>query len=302
MVKKRILITGINSLLGRYLVRVLKKDYALFGTIHIHRNHLLPLDRLFPLDITDAPEVKRLVSRIKPHVVIHLAALSNIDYCEQHPEDAYKINFVGTKNLAAATLADTHFIFSSSNAVFSGIDPPYAEEDKTHPLNVYARTKETSSEYILHFRKQATILRFTSMFGWPPLGARDNDVTFYLRKLRQNREIFLVDDLHFNPVSAEQAAAAVTQIVKKKHTGIFHIGGKTSITRYTFVKQIVKVFAPQTRTKLIPVPGSFFPHLTPRPPDATLTTSKMENLLHIKPLPLYEALLEIKSEGDYTAI
>lgn len=297
MTKKRVLITGVVSLLGRYLIKVLKKNYALFGTTHNHQSYLLPQDHLFSLNITDSSEVEHLVSKIKPHVVIHLAALSNIDYCEKHPQEVYRVNVGGTSNMVGALKkSSTQLIVCSSNAIFSGHSPPYTETDDPQPLNVYGRTKKAATLLASKLHPLTTVIRFTSMFGWSPPGTRDNDVTFYLKKLEQEYKLYLVNDRIFNPVYALRAAQALRHIIKGKHIGIFHIAGKDKITRYTFVKKIKQVFAPHAQAQLIPVSSAYFPDLAPRPPDATLATTKMEKILRLKPKLLHQELLRMKVE------
>lgn len=299
MIRKKVLITGIKSLLGRYIVQVLTNRYELFGTVHKKNtiSYVLPDEKIFPLQIQNKKEAIALVNLIKPDYVIHLAALSNIDYCQKHPMEAREINVQGTKNLLEATDIHTHFIFSSSNAVFSGKNAPYSETAEPHPLNVYGETKKIASKIVLNSKKRATVMRFTSMFGWPPEAARENDVTHYLKQLKKRNVLYLVNDRYFNPIYAKDAAKAILQVLIQGQTGIFHIGGQDRVTRFLFVKRIVEVFASKSRVSLKTVSSNFFPKIAPRPYDATLQTKKMEHVLKIKPASLLESLQRMSSES-----
>lgn len=300
MQKKRILITGAISLLGKYLTEALKDSHEVFGTYHEtspKKDFFLKKENLLPLDITNKNQIAQILQTVSPQIVIHLAALSNIDYCEAHQTEAWRVNVGGTKHiLDVLENHSTHFIFLSSNAVFSGNHAPYTENAKQNPVNFYGKTKAHIAEFLKDMKFPSTILRCTSVFGWPPEGSRDNDVTLYLKKIQTDESLHLVDDRLFNPVYALQAAQAIKEIVKHTYTGTFHVGGKETISRYTFVKKIIQVFAPHYKGKLIPVSSDFFSHLAPRPIDGTLATQKMQQILKMIPQPIISELHKMKEE------
>lgn len=296
--KRRILITGGVSLLGKYLAEVLSEKNTVFITVH-----KTPLDYFlkklssasFSTDLTNLALVEKLIQEIKPDTVIHLAALSQIDYCEKHPRSAYRVNVTATRNLCRV-LAHTNsqFVFASSNAVFDGRGQFYKETDKTNPINVYGKTKAEAEKIVIGTPVLSTIVRCSTFFGWQPMGVRENDVTYYLKKFSDPTSIYLVNDIFFTPIYAARAANAIQRVVQRRYAGIFHIAGSVQVTRYSFVSLIKNVFFKKLPIKLIPVKSNYFPHLAPRPKFGCLDITKMKQILKITPLTLTAELTRMK--------
>ena len=183
----------------------------------------------------------------------------------------------------------TRFIFSSSNAVFSGTHPPYRERDIPHPLNFYGTTKLRAEIAVKKSRLPSTIIRFTTIYGWPPLGARANDLNYYLEKLKENQRLHLVNDLFFNPISAFEAANTVKKVLTDQKRGIWHVAGKDQVSRYTLVKMIAQVFGIQN-PQLVPVSHTYFSNSAKRPLRAILSIHKLERTLKFSPLSITNAL------------
>lgn len=299
---KKILITGMASLLGSYLARQLGEHHTLFGTYH----KLLPPINLkkyysntYQFSITDISDVSKIIKKINPDVVIHLAALSNIDFCEKNERQAYSINVNGTKVLLKA-LANTkaHLLFLSSNAIFDGKNPQYTERSKPHPLNIYGKTKTIGEKLVQETSLMQTIIRCTSMFGWVAKGIRNNDVTYYLERLKDSKPLYLVNDRFFNPVYAKFVAEVIKKIIDEKTTGILHVAGKDRVTRYLFVQNLVRHFNIKNAPRLIPVTSAYFAKLAMRPPDGTLSIETMRSVLRMHPASLKNSLLEMKAEAS----
>lgn len=282
-VKPRLIVTGAVSLLGKYLIEELKSTYQISLVVHHPNpanNRQEKAPKIYPVDISQPDDLGRLIFRIQPQFIIHLAAISNIDYCESHHDEAWRVNVIGTQNLCQALRGyPTQMIFASSNMIFSGTHPPYKETDLPRPVNFYGKTKAAAEQIVLAL-SPATVVRFTTLFGWPPAGARGNDVTYYSPLLRKKSPIYLVNDRFFNPVYAAVAARAVKNIVDGRLTGIFHVGGKDRVSRFTFVRKIAEVFG-STHAPFLPVAHDYFPNLAPRPKDATLDIGKMTQILQI---------------------
>lgn len=297
--QRTILITGVVSLLGAAAARVLSSNHRVIGTFHRSAppaDLATQLTETIPLDITQANEVKQLVNKIAPDVILHLAAISDIDYCETHRNEAHRLNVVGTKHIAAAAeQAHAHLIFLSSSMVFSGTSAPYDEAALPEPVNMYGRTKYEAEQLITKKLKKFTIVRSASLFGWEPEPARTNDLTFYLPLLKQNKPLHLVNDRFFNPLSAITAAQAIRKIIEEEKFGIYHIGGFDRVSRYTLMQKIAGAFKIKP-INLTPVPSSFFPNLAPRPVDSTLTTEKMKAELGISPPTLKQEFSRLAQE------
>src|SRR5688572_10882249 len=127
--KPTLLITGSISLLGKYLIDTLSQDYKIISWSHKGSRGV---------DITDEKKVKTKIAKIAPDIVIHLAALSNIDFCEKNPKAAHRVNVLGTQNLLESlTGSPAHFIFASSSMVFDGNEAPYSESANPNPMTIY---------------------------------------------------------------------------------------------------------------------------------------------------------------------
>lgn len=296
MSRKKILITGIVSLLGKYLAQILHQQFTTIGTTHKIQTGQ-PLFKILSVDITNQNTVKRVINLVEPDVVIHLAALSNIDYCERHPKEAYRVNVMGTQNIVRALAGSkTHLVFVSSSMIFDGQQSTYSETDTSNPLNTYGKTKVAAENIIRNSSLAFTIVRCCTFFGWPPSHVRDNDVTYYLKHLAKTAPLYLVNDRYFNPVYTHRVAVAVKKIIDKGHCGIFHIAGKDKITRFTFVQTLIKAFQITKHPQVIPVSSRFFPYLASRPVNTTLSTTKMQNILGLKPHALLDELRLVSRE------
>lgn len=296
MRKQKILITGAHSLLGKYIINILSDSYSLVGTTHsqeITSESASKLDGVYEMDITRKEAVSDVISKVAPDILIHLAGISNIDFCEKNPEIAEKINVAGTTHLVDALRhSPVRFLFASSNAIFDGTSPPYSEADKPNPLNIYGKTKYTAEDIILSKLSHRCVIRFTTILGWPPSGARGNDLSFYTQQLRGQNEIFLVNDRFFNPISSNFAAETISKIILSSFEGILHVGGNDRVSRYTLVEMMARAEGIKL-SRLHPVKSSHFPSLAPRPIDATLSIKKLQKAFSLTPPPLIDQLSDL---------
>ncbi|RJR29783.1 SDR family oxidoreductase [Candidatus Microgenomates bacterium] len=290
--KRKVLITGSVSLLGKYIIHELFKKYDIYALIHKTK---LPDDlenkvtQSIKIPITNRNKLMQTVKSISPEIIIHLAASSNIDFCEKHPYQVRRINVIGTKNILDAISENTYLIFLSTNAIFSGKNPPYKETDHTDPLTVYGQQKYEAEKFVLK-HGNSLVLRCPTIFGWPPPQARTNDLPYYLDKLKNNKVIHAVNDRFFNPIFAQTVAEVIALSLAKKTTGILHVAGKETVSRYALIKKIINVFNVKNPAKLIAVPNDFFKDLAPRPCDATLNTDRLTKELKYKVRSLTEEL------------
>lgn len=284
-----ILVTGGNSLLGKALWES-APDRKLLLTDLPQRAWNLPDQRTAVLDVTEPGAVQQLVMRFQPHVLIHLAALSDVDTCERDPRRAFAVNVEGTQNVIAACKENgTTLVFASSNGVFDGKHAPYSERSRPRPLYVYGKTKVQAEHRIRRAEIPYLTLRMMTLYGWPPPGARENPVTWAIDKLDRGETLHMVTDQFVNPLYALSAADAIWKLIEKNARGLFHLAGASRVSRFTWTKTAAKVFG--YRPKLVkPVKSSFFTFLTPRPRDTTLKTEKLERTIDWKPLTVAEGL------------
>ena len=162
--EQRVLITGLPSLFGAGLLATVPKRFQLTGTYLMSPPPRLGNTgiELLPLDVTEKAAVSTLIRAIKPTIIIHLAALSDIDYCQEHRNEAEAVNVTGTRNVVeAAEEVGSTIVSMSSVMVFDGRKSDgYDEEDKPRPLNVYGKTKLAAEKIVGQSDLSWLIVRF----------------------------------------------------------------------------------------------------------------------------------------------
>ena len=253
----------------------------------------LPLDkerRYHRIDITNIQQVADNFAKIKPEIVIHAASIGNVDYCEKNPKEAEKVNVFGTQNvIRACTKHNCQLIFTSSNAVFNGLNAPYSETDPPNPVNYYGRTKVIGERSVLKANPKNVVVRMTLMYGWNNSNQRSNAVTWLLDRLRRAEPTKLVNDTYVNPIYNLQAAENIWKIIKLGKSGIFHLAGRDRVNRYEFGLITARIFGFDDRL-LEPVSSDYFPGIALRMPDTTFATTKMIEGLSSRPLSLQAGL------------
>ena len=152
---RKILITGASGFVGGRVVEALKESYELITPAHSE------------LDVTSAEEVENFVSQVKPDGILHLAAISNTGYCEEHPDESYLVNVVSVENLArAAALQGAKFVWFSSDQIYNGnLELGLLSEDvSVSPENHYGRHKLLAEERSLALCPDSVALRATWMY------------------------------------------------------------------------------------------------------------------------------------------
>ena len=243
----RILITGAKGQLGRELVRALDgHELRAFGRPE--------------LDIEDPAAVQTILDT-RCEVVIHAAALTDVDACELDPERAARVNVTGTRHVAeAARRLGARLVYVSTDYVFDGSrSAPYTEEDQPNPINVYGRTKLEGERIAQRSVPAALIVRTAWVYG---LGTR-NFVTEILRLARANRTLRVVEDQVGSPTWARDLADVIRDLVRLGASGIVHAAGKGACSRFDLARAIVALAG--LDTEVLPTTTASFPRPARRP-------------------------------------
>lgn len=295
VLQSRIFFTGITGLLGGYFLKNRDLDYEIIG---ITKTNLQKNKAFVSLDITNKISLIDFTKEKNPDIIIHAASLGNVDYCETHPDEAYKVNVEGTKNIIeAAKEVNARLIFMSSNAIYDGVGYPFDEKSKPNPIDVYGRTKVEGENIIKKSNLDYAILRLMTMYGWFAPGGRTNPAAWVIDKLRKGEAISVVNDVYNNHLWASQAADVVWKIIKNDtHTNkAYNVAGKDCINRFEFALKVAKVFDLDS-SLITPVKSSFFKNIAARPKNTCFNTLKIEKELGIKPLTVNEGLGLMKKE------
>lgn len=160
---RKILITGASGFVGGRILEALKVGFELLTPSHAQ------------LDVTSEDNVERYIQETRPDAILHLAAISNTGYCEEHPEESYKVNVVSVENLAkSAARHSIKMVWFSSDQVYNGNEElgPLTEDLAVSPENHYGRHKLLAEERALDICPSSVALRATWMYDAPKDGMK----------------------------------------------------------------------------------------------------------------------------------
>jgi dTDP-4-dehydrorhamnose reductase len=227
---KPILITGARGLLGANL----RTDYAEQGV------PVSAIDR-GTCDLTDAAETARVVREIEPGCIIHAAALTQVDWCESHPEETWRSNVDASRTLAQlARQIGARMVYISTDSVFDGTRGYYSETDEPGPLNVYARSKLAGERAVLAELPGALIVR-TVIYGWNVQPKRSL-AEWILSRLESGSEVQGFDDAVFSPILVNDLGRLLLELVDRRASGICHLAASEACTKFEFARLVAEMF------------------------------------------------------------
>ena len=286
------LVVGASGLVGKALMRVLKTAH----TDAVGTYAKFPGAGLEALDITSSTQVRAFVERHRPVTIFLTAALTHVDYCEDHPDEAFAINVDGPRAVAeAARSLDAQLVFYSTEYVFDGKAGPYDEEDPPSPLSVYGRSKLAAERAICDIVENALILRTTVLFGWD-----SNSTNFAMqvyRKVRAREQMTIPMDQFGNPTLAEYLAEMSLALAQLGVRGIVNVVGKDLVARSEFARALVKLYG-GSPDLVVPVPTESLKQKAPRPLRGGLRTEKLERIVDSKAMALDDALKRLGKQRD----
>jgi dTDP-4-dehydrorhamnose reductase len=251
------------------------------------------------MDITQSEAVLALMHHVKPRAVIHLAAIANIDYAEQHPEEAQRINTdMATQWAEAAARVGAKFIFASTDNVFDGDKGDYRESDPPHPANFYGRTKVMAEQGVLASDSRAVIARIAWVLGFPLIGEGNSFLARMVKTLRAGGTLPVAVNEIRSPVDVITLGRALLELAQNEYTGILHLSGSTYLTRYDMARYLAQRlgFDPDAIT---PMDSNAEPERAYRPRDISLNNSLACSLLHNKMVTLEEGVNRIMEFGGF---
>ncbi|RYY11770.1 MAG: SDR family oxidoreductase, partial [Cytophagaceae bacterium] len=259
----KILLTGSNGLLGQKLVGLLRQQpgVALVATAR-GANRLADCypDLYFvPLDVTDAAQVRQVLTQEQPTHLIHTAAMTQVDDCELNQADCWAQNVTAVEHLAAAC-ADLgiHLTHLSTDFIFNGQEGPLAEDAQPDPISHYGASKLAAERVVqatpgLRWAIARTVLVYGTVHG----GGRSNIVLWVRDSLRKGQAIKVVTDQWRTPTLAEDLAQGCWLLARHAAQGIYHLSGRELLTPFQMAEQVADFFG-LDKTLLTPVDGSTF--------------------------------------------
>ena len=288
----KLLVTGASGFLGWNLCQVAAPEWDVYG-VYYSRSLTIPGTTLLKADLTDTPALKTLFQTLQPDAVIHLAAESSPNRCQEQPEASYRMNVIVSREIASLCAdAAIPCAFASSDQVFDGLNPPYRETDPVSPVNLYGEQKAQAEVEMLERYPNTAICRMPLMFGTVPPTA-SSFLQPFIQALRDRRELKLFVDEIRTPVSGTAAAQGLLLALQKVQ-GRIHLGGKERISRYDFGRLMVEILElPSDGLK-----ASYQADVkmsAPRPPDVSLDSTKAFAIGYA-PLSVREELAALKGK------
>jgi dTDP-4-dehydrorhamnose reductase len=271
----RLLVTGASGFLGWHLCRLAAADWSVYG---IGCRHRVAVDGATPVqgDLTDSDFLATLFDRIRPGAVVHAAAASDPAFCERHADEARRINVTATENLAGQCARwKISFVFTSTDLVFDGTRPPYAEDDATTPISAYGRQKAEAEQRVMACCPEALICRLPLMIGLSG-GFRGTFSLEMLKTLKTGAPMNLFVDEFRTPVDGQSAAAGILAVLGKT-VGILHLGGRHRISRYDMGRRLAAIMECK-EANIRPVSITDAAAAAPRPPDVSLNSQRAYRL------------------------
>jgi len=300
----KLLVIGGSGLLGYKVAELAVEKFQTFATYNFRPTELDGCN-FFKLDKTDKNSTLTLINRLRPNVVIDTSALHNVDYCETHRDEAWKVNVEGTRNIAEACKdVGAKMIFVSTDYVFDGKKEIYTEEDPPNPLHYYAKTKLEGERAVEEVGIDYAIARPSVIYGWSPSeltelkSSSEKSVNFVLwtvDKLKKKEKINIVTDQYSCPTLADNLAEVLLVLSKSRKQGVYHTVGKTCINRYMFAKKIAEAFE-LDKGLIKPVTTDLFKQAAERPKRCCLDTAKAEKELGVRFLTVKEGLTKMKEQ------
>ncbi len=234
---KHLLITGAAGLLGGYLLEAAKGRFEV--TAAVRNRTAIDAAESVRVDLGDAEAVDRLFNDCKPEIIVHAAARSRVDECEQDPSAAWRDNVTAVENIvAAARRLRSRLIFISSDMVFDGRRGHYDESDAPSPLSFYGRTKWEAERRVAEW-ENGLILRSALILGRTSSGGR-SFLDWAEERLRKGEPLPLFVDQFRTPVWAEDLADLVLEAAASGVCGLVHVGGPDRLSRYDFGIQLCR--------------------------------------------------------------
>ncbi|HZT06812.1 MAG TPA: SDR family oxidoreductase [Chloroflexota bacterium] len=278
------LVVGAPGQVGSALMRILPT--AGFEAVGTYRSR--PRPGMQRLDVTDGAAVDDVIDRERPALVFLTAALTAVDYCEDHADEATAINVRGSAAVArAAARHGAKLVFYSTEYVFDGAAGPYGEDDPISPAGVYAWSKAEGERAVLDAAPDALIARTTVVFSWDP-----DSLNFGMqvwKRLSAGERMRVPGDQVSNPTLADFLALATIVLAQDDVRGIVNVVGQDRVDRATFARRLAAGLG--LDAGLIDAVATADLHqAAARPLNAGLRTEKLAALLGRPPMSLDDAI------------
>lgn len=274
MRNSRILITGCGGMLGSSVYPVFSQTGAQVLATDIDLNE----PWLEHLDIRDINACEKVFDQFHPSIVLHLAALTDLEYCENNTDASWKTNALGTENIALMVKKyDCTMCHISTAGVYDGQQDAYTDFDPPSPLSHYAKSKYHGEIFVQHFLEKYYIFRAGWMMGGGPKKDKKFINKIYKQIASGATELFIVEDKLGNPTYTRNFAEAILKVLPTKYYGLYNQVCTGSGSRYDVAVEFVRLLGLSDKIRVTKVDSDYFKkeYFAPRPYSEKLINFKL---------------------------
>ncbi len=298
---KKILLTGSNGLLGQKLVELLLNTENVQIIATARGENRLPFTDGYvynSMDITDSEQVQAVVANVKPDVIIHTAAMTNVDQCESEKTACWAQNVLSVEYLVeACAKIDCFLLHVSTDFIFDGKAGPYREDAEANPISFYGWSKFAAEKLVTHSSLRWGIARTVLVYGIAHDMSRTNIILWVKKSLEEGKNIKVVTDQWRTPTLAEDLAKGCALIAEQEAEGIFNISGKDFLTPYEMAIMTANYFG-LDKSLISQADSTTFSQPAKRPPRTGFDLSKSNQILGYQPLSFTEGIAVLAGQID----
>lgn len=281
--RQKIFIVGSSGFLGSEIVKQLKKIKNI-KILYLRRNSKFK-------DFTDKKNIKNILGKLTPNIVINCAAMIDVDKCEKDKKDCKKTNVDLVKNLSEySILKKIYLVHISTDQIYNAPGKKFSKESKVKILNYYSKTKFIAEKYVN--AAEGLVLR-VNFFG-KNIKRKKGFVNWLMKMNRESKKINLFDNIYFNPLHVSTLARIIIKILYLKKYGVYNLGSLDNITKYEFAKKISQAL----NLKLNYNKKKYSSHLltAKRPLNMSMNTFKFRKTFNINLPKVEDEIIKVKSE------
>lgn len=272
MKNENILLTGCGGMLGSSMYGICLDSGANVLATDIDLNE----SWLEHADVRDIHECEKVFRSFKPTITIHMAALTDLEFCEQHQDDAWKTNALGTENIALLCKKyNSLMVYISTAGIFDGKKDVYNDFDMPNPLSYYAKSKYHGELFVERFLERYFIFRAGWMMGGGPLKDKKFINKIYKQIQAGATELFVVDDKLGNPTYTRNFAESILKVIPTEYYGLYNQTCLGNGSRHDVAQEFIRLLGLVDKIKVTKISSDYFKdeYFAPRP-----YSEKLENL------------------------
>ncbi len=288
----KILVIGGSGVIGFETIKKLRDiGHDVFYTYY--QNKISISNGSF-LDIRNKNLTLEIFEKIKPDIVIHTTAITNVDLCETNKELARDVNITGTSNIINSCIKNKcKLVYISTSFVFDGSKNKYSEEDSTNPATYYGFTKEKGEKLVINSGLPFLILRTDLPYGIKEKWHHTNSVCRVIDTIKSGEILNEIIDWYNKPTYVPNFVDVMTELLLKQEEGIFHVVGSDYLQRYDFSIMVAKIF--QLNQENIKPIHSEKLNLPVKRVNVNLEINKIKEKINIKMLGVEEGLIKMRN-------